>query len=480
MTKVLYTYVSFWSVVLLFALVAGGFALSAPAQPSKGLVDDIIDPLLGEEGEGEDGVIDDIVDPILGEEGEGDGGVIDDIVDPILGEEGEGEGGLLDAAIDLLPNPIVGLDPFEPDNTPAEARWSGLVNSDLINDISDLTGLLRTHNFHVDGDEDWVRFYARAGQIVRIETRDLLSRADTFLSVYRTLRVGEANTSTPNECIDDSIEGPLGTTLVPVACNDNTAGAIDTRRSLVQFEVEVTGYYYSRVRFSPNASQSGGNKGTGDSGPETTYNYAGSYSGVISSTLYCTVLADEDGDPITDALVQLEPGGIEQTYNQSGVYPIDSIPSGVYTVTVSAPGRETEQAVVNIGDGEQKEVTVYLLASEPPAEGEGVGPEGEGEGGGEFGVHASDFMSPYGQISLEELLRVIQFYNARSYHCSEATEDGYAPYPGDRTCLLHTGDYDPGDWTHSLNELLRVIQLFNVGGFVACEESEDGVCPVES
>jgi hypothetical protein len=82
-------------------------------------------------------------------------------------------------------------------------------------------------------------------------------------------------------------------------------------------------------------------------------------------------------------------------------------------------------------------------------------------------------------INLTELLRVIQFFNVKSFHCQAGTEDGYAPGPGDIECCTHASDYQPVDWGISLTELLRLIQFFNIGGYHACpdEGTEDGYCP---
>jgi len=44
-----------------------------------------------------------------------------------------------------------------------------------------------------------------------------------------------------------------------------------------------------------------------------------------------------------------------------------------------------------------------------------------------FRVHSADYNPPDFKIGLSELLRVIQFYSARSYSCSSASKDGYAP-----------------------------------------------------
>lgn len=94
--------------------------------------------------------------------------------------------------------------------------------------------------------------------------------------------------------------------------------------------------------------------------------------------------------------------------------------------------------------------------------------------------HSADESGDF-EFSLSELLRVIQFYNFDGYHCDEENSDGFAP--GEdilaRNCQPHDSDYNPQDWDVSLSEILRMIQLFNTGGrkYYLCEESEDGFCP---
>ncbi len=93
--------------------------------------------------------------------------------------------------------------------------------------------------------------------------------------------------------------------------------------------------------------------------------------------------------------------------------------------------------------------------------------------------HSADTAVPQGNISLSELLRVVQFYNSPGFHCQPGTEDGFAPGPGDETCLPHDLDYNPNDWEIRLLELLRLIQYYNLGGYSLCpsEGTEDGYCP---
>ncbi len=86
-----------------------------------------------------------------------------------------------------------------------------------------------------------------------------------------------------------------------------------------------------------------------------------------------------------------------------------------------------------------------------------------------------------GAINVSELLRVVQFYNSAGLHCQEATEDGFAPGPGETAaCTAHGSDYAPQDWMISLSELLRLVQFYNLGAYSQCSAlaapTEDGYC----
>ena len=92
--------------------------------------------------------------------------------------------------------------------------------------------------------------------------------------------------------------------------------------------------------------------------------------------------------------------------------------------------------------------------------------------------HASADYNQDLSISLEEILRLIQLYNALGYSCGTGTEDGYQPGPGARDCTPHSSDYLTPDWAIDLDELMRILQFYNAGAYEPCEGSEDGFCPV--
>ncbi len=143
-----------------------------------------------------------------------------------------------------------------------------------------------------------------------------------------------------------------------------------------------------------------------------------------------------------------------------------------YYIDASGIIRQQEGGVANAGSDPSGSVCEVFL------EGEGFAPEGSWEG--EMRCHTADLDCDY-QISLSDLLRVIQLHNANGFHCEAGTEDGYALGLGDQTCDHHDSDYASGapDWTISLSELLRVIQFFHMGGYHWCpsQETEDGYCP---
>lgn len=95
-------------------------------------------------------------------------------------------------------------------------------------------------------------------------------------------------------------------------------------------------------------------------------------------------------------------------------------------------------------------------------------------------INSADSSGDY-LLSLSEILRVVQLYNAGGYACATspgATEDGYVPQstPGLPTCLLHSLDSD-GNNQISLSELLRSIQIFNFRGYSFCDgQGEDSFC----
>lgn len=120
----------------------------------------------------------------------------------------------------------------------------------------------------------------------------------------------------------------------------------------------------------------------------------------------------------------------------------------------------------------------------PGGEGEGIlDGEGGGEGDPSLAIHSADWNGiPDHRIDIVELLRVIQLYNAgeAGFCCGEGeTEDGFTLGPCENfSCSAHAADYEEPFWEITLTELLRVVQFFNLGGYYRCPEATeaDGFC----
>ena len=92
--------------------------------------------------------------------------------------------------------------------------------------------------------------------------------------------------------------------------------------------------------------------------------------------------------------------------------------------------------------------------------------------------HSGDYREPFGAFTLEELLRIIQLYNFGSYGCEAEgeSEDGFSTAGLPCEEAFHDGDYLPPFGQFTLSEVLRLIQFYNAGGYSPdCDgTSEDG------
>lgn len=110
--------------------------------------------------------------------------------------------------------PTTPPDAYEPDNTLGTAR------------SITVGGAAQRHNFHIAGDQDWVRFSATAGTMYRIETLNLGATADTVLELYN----GSA---------------------VRLAYNDDYGGTLASR---IDWYAPTSGTFFVRVRHYSSAA----------------------------------------------------------------------------------------------------------------------------------------------------------------------------------------------------------------------------------
>lgn len=355
-----------------------------------------------------------------------------------------------------LPLPIVGADAYEPDDTPSAAKWFNLGAA------ADLSRM-QTRNFDRLGDVDWVVFWAPAGQAITVETRDLLSASDTFLSVYRLPVSGDVLVDLLGfpipllDCLGQQLSaGALP--LIPVGCDDNSGGE-GGRASRFSFVAERSTLYYVKVQYSPYVSLLGKSGAKTAEGPETTYNFnAYASGGIIANSVLAQVVDAQTGQAVKNATVTLQPLGATIQGHPQGAYYFNGVPDGNYTLSVSAPEYSPDSAFLSVYGGASWSGSFALQRTSA-------------------WKHSADTGAPFGNISLSELLRCIQFFNAGTLHCAAGTEDGYAPGAGAQDCRAHDSDYAPSDWSIGIGEVLRLIQFFNANGYHPCAEGEDKYCP---
>jgi hypothetical protein len=206
-------------------------------------------------------------------------------------------------------------------------------------------------------------------------------------------------------------------------------------------------------------------------------------AGAAVINLDCGAAWVDPGASAVDACDGVITGAIEVSGdtvnpNEEGTYVV------LYNVQDAAGNAApTRTRVVNVGpcggEGEGEGQPEGEGEGQPEGEGEGQ-TEGEGEGqteGETPATHNAD-QNADNQISLSELLRIIQFYNSGGLHCMGGTEDGFMPgvNAGAQGCAPHASDYNPQDWFIALTELLRTIQFYNIGGYHLCPGGEDGFC----
>ncbi|WP_207680126.1 Ig-like domain-containing protein [Desulfonema magnum] len=176
---------------------------------------------------------------------------------------------------------------------------------------------------------------------------------------------------------------------------------------------------------------------------------------------------DPEGNPLTVADVA-EP--------ENGVAVTDGV---TVTYTPNSDFIGTDRFMYRVSDGSKTGKAFITVTVEEAAD-----PEPD-SGTDSERYHSADYDPADYKIGFSELLRVIQLYTNGSYCCGvPGIADGYAlcsdsqvPDAELYNCAPHDSDYSPQDWRIDMNELLRMIQFYNVSGYHADDRGEDGFIP---
>jgi hypothetical protein len=310
-------------------------------------------------------------------------------------------------------------DAYEPDNSFRNAK--PILIYDSRPDAPDSGDRFQLHNFYDIGDEDWVKFYAFKNEIYTIMVKEPGSKCNAAIRIYDN----------------------AGDPAIPEEVNDEPVG----KEEYAEFICKADGLYYARIRQKSSAGY----------GENTEYKLV-LYIPVMSEEGILDVTITPPAPPIADVETIGQGGRTLQASN--GKFRIIHTP-GKFTLKVSAICYERYENAIEVNEGGTTSVPVTLTAidNKPPE------------------YHSADYNPPDYEISLSELLRVIQIYQTGgAYHCDPGGEDGYALGAEDRKCTPHDSDYKPQDWNISLSEMLRLIQ-FMTSGYHSDPAGEDGFAP---
>jgi hypothetical protein len=179
-------------------------------------------------------------------------------------------------------------------------------------------------------------------------------------------------------------------------------------------------------------------------------------------TLAISVLDAQTQEPVPGAFVNVQGTNRNGFSNVNGALTLDVLKLVTYGIRTTLEGYVDNLVFFTATSGNDIEEVVILLSALNPAP---PPHSGDADGNGEF--------------SLSETLRVVQLFNARSFHCAPGNgEDNFDLGPGLLDCERHACDYELPAFSISLSELLRMIQLYSFRFYEACPlDSEDGFCP---
>lgn len=309
-----------------------------------------------------------------------------------------------------------------PQVTPCESDVPDVYETDDTREQSKvISDEAQCRNFHEPGDEDWLTFYGLSGKFYTIDISQPGINCNPLIELYDN---------------DGNLLHTHDTPLNPTA------------NEIWDWECPGDGHYFVKIRQAdPDAF------GRDTDYSLKIYQLIGPFPGYIRGSVSDAV----SGAPIDMAVIitnanEAVAAGVS---HPDGKYLIPHEP-GTFTMTAEAEGYEPAtypDIIVSEGETANKDISLEPLPR----------------------YHSADYNPANYQISLTELLRIIQLYNSDSYHCGDPeTEDGYGVETGNLTCTPHDSDYNPQNWRIGLSELLRVIQFYNASGYHEEPGEEDG------
>ncbi|KJR40877.1 secreted protein containing S-layer homology region domain protein [Candidatus Magnetoovum chiemensis] len=208
-----------------------------------------------------------------------------------------------------------GQDEYEPDDEPHQASVINIDEEEK-----------RYHDFHQDGDTDWIMFYATGGRDYTIEISDPQSNIDPIVELYY-----ENDLTSAIDIIDD---GQIGE---------------EESRS---WRCQADGFYYLKVYDYDNTY--GDNTGYYVDIYEPTLSFTSKIKGVVYDTA--------TGKPIYQAFVDAGAGGNPANSLSNGSY-VTSCDAGDWVLTATKSGYNTYTKTITVGASETIVENIYMQST---------------------------------------------------------------------------------------------------------------------
>ncbi|QTA80470.1 NHL repeat-containing protein [Desulfonema limicola] len=220
-------------------------------------------------------------------------------------------------------------DVFEDDNTAFQAGYITL-NAAGLSESFEIPGI-QSHNFHKPGDEDWVQFYAVAGQPYVVETTNPGENTDTVITLFAS-------------------DG-----ITQIMHQDQWQDNLEGKGELLSWTCETDGMYYVRISHH-DADVSGA--GTGYDlkiyGPKAPL--GGFVKGSITDA--------NTGLPLTGAIITTD-ANASSVSRSNGRFLMIQEP-GTFTLNINAAGYEPVTTLININDAGIAKADFKLVPIIPP------------------------------------------------------------------------------------------------------------------
>jgi hypothetical protein len=263
----------------------------------------------------------------------------------------------------------VGPDLYEEDDNAGKARVIVISYQDA-----------QRHNFHDQGDEDWVKFYGVAGESYEIKTENLGANCDTVISLY----------------------GGSGTTLVAAPKDDFGYG----EGELLSWVCPADGVYYVKVRQYDSS----------DYGESTGYDLK-VYRPVVGGVGWIRGrVVNSAGNGLGDATVKSSPGLASAISFPEGYYLL-VVPAGTYSIMASLDGY-LQQTKPGIWVGQESFLTLdFEMPLSGDISGDGVADLADAivalkilsaAGTGGVNVNQAADVNGDGKIGLQDVIYILQ------------------------------------------------------------------------